>query len=162
MTDTKPSKSARKRDQLALQKLGEELIELKDEELGELPLDGELCAAVRTARSMRSRGALRRQRQLIGKLMRNADADAIRAALGVRRSREQREKRLFAAAERWRDRLVGGGTEALAAFAEETGRPKRELQGLVNEVQHTVDQRREKTLRRELFRRVHRILADDE
>ena len=81
MTDAKPSKSARKREYLALQKLGEELLTLKDCDLEEIDLDEDLLNAVLEARRMRSRGALRRQKQYIGKLMRGVDPEPIRAAL---------------------------------------------------------------------------------
>jgi ribosome-associated protein len=160
VTDAKPSKSARKREQLALQKLGEQLIGLTDTELEKLPVGDELGAAVRTARGMRAHGALRRQRQLIGKLMRSADADAIRAALASLKSGEQQARRRFAAAEHWRDRLVSDGAEALTAFESETGRKDDELRELVVAAQRNADERQEKTRRRRIFRRVHEMLAD--
>lgn len=81
MTDTKPSKSAKKREYLALQKLGEELITLRESDLDSMPLDEELRDAVLEARQMKARGALRRQKQYIGKLMRRTDAEPIRLAL---------------------------------------------------------------------------------
>jgi len=80
---TKPSKSARKRAHHALQALGERLVSLTDEQLAALPLDDALRDAVLLARRTRSHGALRRQRQLIGKLMTRADADTIREALAA-------------------------------------------------------------------------------
>jgi len=80
--DTKPSKSARKRAYLALQKLGEELITLRDSDLRSLPLDEELLDAVVDAQSIKAHGALRRQKQYIGKLMgRIDDAEPLRKAL---------------------------------------------------------------------------------
>lgn len=86
MTDSKPSKSARKREYLALQKLGEELLTLRESELLDIELDEDLREAVLEARRIRSRGALRRQKQYIGKLMRHIDPDPLRAALArVRR-----------------------------------------------------------------------------
>ena len=81
MTELKPSKSARKRDYLAVQKLGEELIRLKQSKLDQLPLDEELLEAVIEARQIKAHGALRRQKQYIGKLMRNIDPEPIRTAL---------------------------------------------------------------------------------
>ncbi len=87
MTDTKPSKSAKKREYLALQKLGEELIGLREADILALPLEDELRTAVLEARRMKARGALRRQRQYIGKLMREADAASIRQALAQVRRR---------------------------------------------------------------------------
>lgn len=81
MTELKPSKSARKREYLAAQKLGEELITLKPSELDQLPLDEDLLQAVVEARQIKAHGALRRQKQYIGKLMRELDAEPIRSAL---------------------------------------------------------------------------------
>lgn len=81
MTDLKPSKSARKREVIALQKLGEELITLKDSDLEGLPLDDSLREAVLEARKIKAHGALRRQKQYIGKLMRHIDAEPLRAEM---------------------------------------------------------------------------------
>ncbi|MCH8248351.1 MAG: DUF615 domain-containing protein [Proteobacteria bacterium] len=81
MTETKPSKSARKREYLALQKLGEELITLKQSDLYSLPLDDDLRLAVTEARQIKARGALRRQKQYIGKLMRHIDPEPLRSEL---------------------------------------------------------------------------------
>lgn len=81
MTDLKPSKSARKREYLALQKLGEELIALHESDLREMGLDEELLEAVLDARQIKSHGALRRQKQYIGKIMRQVDPEPIRAAM---------------------------------------------------------------------------------
>lgn len=81
MDDTKPSKSARKREHIALQKLGEELISLRETEIEALPIDDDLREAVLEARRIRANGALRRQKQYIGKLMRQVDPEPIRAAL---------------------------------------------------------------------------------
>ena len=81
MTGLKPSKSARKREHLALQKLGEELITIRRSDLDSLPLDDALRDAVREAGEIKAHGALRRQKQYIGKLMRNIDPEPIRAGL---------------------------------------------------------------------------------
>jgi len=76
--DLKPSKSARKREYIALQKLGEELIALKESDLDGLPLDDRLREAVMDARQIKAHGALRRQKQYIGKLMRHIDPEPLR------------------------------------------------------------------------------------
>ncbi len=159
MTRDKPSKTARKREQIALQKLGEQLIGLSDAELAEMPIDDPLRDALRAAREMRSHGALRRQKQLIGKLMRGVDADALQSCLAARNADDVRAKRLFARAEAWRDRLVAEGPPALEELAAESGQSDADLKAMLVELQHTFDERREKTLRREVFRRVHSMLA---
>jgi ribosome-associated protein len=76
--DLKPSKSARKREYIALQKLGEELLTLKPSELDSLPLEESLLEAVLEAKQMKAHGALRRQKQYIGKLMRHIDPEPLR------------------------------------------------------------------------------------
>lgn len=81
MTESKPSKSARKREYLALQKLGEELLTVREPDLLGIELEDELLEAVLEARRIKSHGALRRQKQYIGKLMRQIDPQPIRAAL---------------------------------------------------------------------------------
>lgn len=164
MTDSKPSKSERKRQHLALQDLGEKLIGLSEEELHSLALDDALSKAIRDAATMKSRGALRRQKQLIGKLMRRVDPEPIRAAIARMSADDLRAKRLFARAERRRDSLVRDGEAALREFEAEVNSKDPQLHALLRELSTTLDERTEKSLRRQIFRRVHAILvatADD-
>jgi ribosome-associated protein len=77
VTELKPSKSAKKREYLALQKLGEELITLRESELATLPLDEDLLEAIQEAHQIKAHGALRRQKQYIGRLMRNIDPEPL-------------------------------------------------------------------------------------
>ncbi len=91
-----PSKSARKRTAEAAQALGEELIGLRDAELGALGLPERLAEAIRDARSIKSRGAGARQRQYIGRLMREIDVEAIRGALAAKQAGAALEARRLA------------------------------------------------------------------
>ncbi len=159
MTDSKPSKSARKRALLELQDLGEQLIELSDAELDGFSLDDRIVEAIRAARSIRSHGALRRQKQLIGKLMRDLDPEPIRAGLTALRADDLAAKRVFARAEKWRDRLLREGSAAVAVFEQETGVTESGLIQLLAEYEVAISDRAEKTLRRKIFRRVHEILV---
>ncbi len=159
MTDSKPSKSTRKREQLALQELGETLIALNDSELASLSLDDKLHKAIRDAGRISSRGALRRQKQLIGKLMRNVDPQPIRAKLAQLRADDVRNKRIFSRAERWRDRLLVNGAQALDAFDTETNTTDAELRALLGELDVPHSEKAEKTVRRQIFRRIHEILV---
>jgi len=81
VTELKPSKSAKKREYLALQKLGEELITLRESELAALPLDEDLLEAIQEAQQIKARGAMRRQKQFIGKLMRHVDPEPLIIAM---------------------------------------------------------------------------------
>jgi ribosome-associated protein len=115
----RPSKSARKRAAHAAQDLGEMLVALPDAELSALELPEELLAALRASRSITSRAAGARQRQYIGKLMRTLDPEPIRAALAARGAVSAAEAERFRRVEEWRERLIAGGTTALAALARE-------------------------------------------
>ena len=100
MEDEAPvSKSQRKREMLALQDLGQELVDLGAQQLAQLDLPGPLLEAVLAAKRIpKSKfGGLRRQMQYIGRLMREVDAAPIRARLdawhGVSASDRKRRSR---------------------------------------------------------------------
>jgi ribosome-associated protein len=109
----RPSKSARKRAAHEAQELGETLIGLRDTELDALDLPETLTEAIRLARRITSRGGAARQRQYIGKLMRDLDLEPIRAALEARSEQSAREAEAFKRIEEWRERLIAEGTTAL-------------------------------------------------
>jgi len=113
----RPSKGARKRAAHAAQDLGEELIALKDAELDALDLPEHVADAIREARRLKSRAALVRQRQYIGKLMRRLDLEPIRAALAFHDERHSREAQRFRRVESWRDRLLREGAPAVEELA---------------------------------------------
>jgi ribosome-associated protein len=113
----RPSKSARKRAAHAAQDLGQALLRLPDAELSALELPEALREALREARRITSRAALARQRQYIGKLMRQVDPEPLRAALAARSERDARETERFRRTENWRDRLMTGGESALEELA---------------------------------------------
>jgi len=158
VTQPKPSKSARKREQLELQALGEQLIGLSADELSALPIDERLREAVIAAAKIRSHGALRRQKQLIGKLMRHCDPEPIRHALEARVADERQAKRVFADAERWRDRITAGEDDAVASFCELSGATAAPIEELLGRMRSAPNERVEKTLRRQLFREIHDAL----
>lgn len=112
-----PSKTRRKRDAEALQTFGERLVGLKPSQLARIPLGDELREAVEAAQRIRARGGLRRQLQLIGKLMRAADAAAIAGALAGLESIRRRDADRLHELEQWRARLLTGSPDALDALA---------------------------------------------
>jgi len=142
-----------------LQKLGEQLIALNESELASLSLDDRLLHAVQAAGHMKAHGALRRQKQLIGKLMKNVDAEPIRIALRLLQADDVRNKKLFAAAERWRDELFKDSKSAFQAFSEATGSSDKQLRQLLGDLDVVLHERREKMIRRQIFRRIHEILV---
>lgn len=111
--DGEPSKSARKRAAHAAQDLGEELIRMRDSDLEALSLPERLVDALRDARRITSRGGGARQRQYIGKLMRDIDLEPIREFIASRSKVDAREAERFKRVEAWRERLILEGAPAL-------------------------------------------------
>jgi ribosome-associated protein len=152
-----PSKSQRKREMLDLQALGERLATLGEERLASLGLPERLVDAVRQARRLTKHGALRRQRQYIGRLMRDVDAGPIQEAFdrwdGLSKADIAREHR----AERWRERLLAE-PDALTAFA--GAHPGVDLQRIRTLIRNAQSERStEKPPRsyRELFRLIREL-----
>ncbi len=104
--DDRPSKSAVKRDMLALQDLGKTLCDLPYEKVKRAPLGERLLEAIGDYHKCKSFGAKKRQLQFIGKLMRQEEHEEIQAWVNGE-SVEQKLKTLHLhAAEEWRERLI--------------------------------------------------------
>lgn len=110
------SKSQKKREADALQKVGVQLVALSLTKLNTLPLPDHLFKAIVDAKSIKSHGAKRRQAQLIGKLMRAADYEAIIAAYEQILDEDSAVTADFHEMESWRDRLINDGKDALTQF----------------------------------------------
>jgi ribosome-associated protein len=115
----KPSKSQRKRDMLALQKIGEILVELPESQLAAIPLDPLLAEAIHHARTLTSHEAKRRQLQYIGRLMRKIDPTPIEEAVAKIQLKSNEGKALFHQIERWRDKLIAEGDTQLQLFIQQ-------------------------------------------
>jgi ribosome-associated protein len=120
--EQRQSKSARKREAASLQELGVKLSALPDQEIKALDLPDNLFVALRDLRRLPSHGAQIRQRQYIGKLMREIDPEPVLAKLAERKQRHDLEIRHFQQIERWRDRLLSepalGVAELLREYPE--------------------------------------------
>jgi ribosome-associated protein len=75
------SKTQKKNEDRALQRMGERLVALPPGQLETMELPEELLSAIVFTRKIKSRGARRRQMQYIGTLMRRIDPQPIQTAL---------------------------------------------------------------------------------
>jgi ribosome-associated protein len=158
-TDEQPSKSQKKRDAQYLQSLGCALIEVPEESLAALDVPERLKDAVRAARKMRKRGAVHRQKQYIGKVMRSVDPEPIEALLEARRAPGREEARLHKQAEAWRERLLAG-TDGVEAFARAF--PHTDQPALSEALRAAMDEREGRGASgagRALYRRLREIIA---
>jgi ribosome-associated protein len=110
------SKSQRKRQMHDLQQLGESLARLDPGRLAALGLPEKLADAIALARRITQHEGRRRQLQYVGRLMRDVDPDPLRAAIAASESGPALDRARFAAAERWRERLLLE-PEGVAEFA---------------------------------------------
>lgn len=114
----RPSKSQRKRDMVALQKLGESLIDLAPEQLERLNLHEDLVEAIRFFHTLKDKEARRRQQQFIGTVMRKIDPEPLRQALDELDQLRFQQAEAFHQIEIWRDSLVDGDGAVLTELVE--------------------------------------------
>ncbi len=112
ITDYK-SKTQRKNEAEALQKLGEKLVKLSNQQLGDIDMPVEIREAVEVARTLKSHGARRRQMQYIGNLMRKIDPESIQEAISDIEEGGYRKAQAFKETEKWRDELIAGNKELM-------------------------------------------------
>ena len=89
-----------------LQDLGEELAALSADRLKKIDIPENLREALQEAQRMNSHGAKRRQLQYVGKVMRDVDAEPIRAALAAIRGESAVQVARMHRIERLRTRLL--------------------------------------------------------
>ena len=106
--DFEKSRTRLKKEATALQRMGEKLVLLSDDQLGRMGLPARLLDAIQTVRAITSHGARRRQMQYIGSLMRNVDAEPIEQALFAIEQGAYEQAKTFHRIEAWRDQLIDG------------------------------------------------------
>jgi len=154
------SKSQRKRESLELQSLGEALIGFRTLELRALNLPELLLNAIREAQQIRQRGALRRQKQYIGRLMREVDAEPIRRALARHQMSFGVDRQRFRNAEKWRERILKQGEPAIRACLEQISIDEDILRELANKAKNAGSPIARKSAATELFRHLHAALNE--
>ena len=155
-----PSKSQLKRESLALQELGGELMGLSDEQLKRLHLPAELMGAVLLGQDITARGGLRRQKKFIGKLLREIDADPIREAVAALKHSDAGAVRLQHACEAWRDRMLAEGEEIVDLFlAEHPEADRTRLRQWVRDGRREREAGLPPRAARQMFRYLREILA---
>ncbi len=110
------SKSQKKRDATALQKIGTNLIALTRAQLDKIPMPDFLRQAIDDAKIIKTHEAKRRQAQLIGKLIRKSNHEEILKAYNLILGGDSAQKASFLELEQWREKLVTGNSEALSEF----------------------------------------------
>ena len=159
--DVSPSRSQRKRDSTALQRLGEALLVLPPATLESMPISTDLREAVMEWQRLRSHESKRRQAQFIGRLMREeADPEAIRTALSELQDKQAAEACRFRHLEAWRDALLAAEPAQRAALCTDYALPPEkipEVLDLATKARNERDNGRPPKAFRALFRLLREI-----
>lgn len=127
----RPSKSQVKREMHALLDLGKQLVDLSPDRLKQLPLSEKLLESIRLAQRINSREGRRRQVHYVGKLMRDADADAIRHQLDVWENGSREEAAAMHQLEAQRDLLLQDDQALTELLAEHPQADVQHLRALI-------------------------------
>jgi ribosome-associated protein len=155
------SKTRRKQEMHSLQDIGEALVALGNDRLAQLDIPDSLRDAVVEAKRLNARGALRRQLQYIGRLMRDIDPEPIKAKLDAWSGISKAETTKLHLIERWRERLL---TEEIALGELLQDHPladRQHLRNLIRNAQHEHKAGKPPKSSRALFREL-RLLLDEE
>jgi ribosome-associated protein len=151
-----PSKTKIKKQMNDLQKIGEQLAALNKDQLKELDLPENLRDAITEVKRMTKFGAISRQMQYIGRLMRDIDPAPIIAKMEVWNGTSRQHITWLHQVENWRDRLLAEPdalTELLAAH------PQADAQRLRTLIRNAL---KEKELNKppKSFRELFQVLRD--
>lgn len=156
-----PSKSSKKRDMLALQELGAQLVELNEQQLASMQLPEALLDAVLEARRLTRREAKRRQLQFIGRLMREIDAEPIRDRLEEWRGQGREHTAQLHTLERWRDELLAGDPALERFLRAYPGADSQKLRSLIRNARREQSAALPPKSYRELFRALREMTAEE-
>lgn len=151
-----PSKSQKKREAEALQKLGGELAKLAPDAFDRVTgLPEDIRDAILEYRRLKSFGALRRQMQLIGKLMRRLDYDAVREAIDRATGASRAAAAAHQRAEKLRDALLTDNDKLTEYVASHPEVDVQQLRTLIRLARKEKEAAKPPKYFRELYRFLH-------
>ena len=150
--DIQPSRTRRKLDDQALQVLGKALVDVSEDQLAQLDLPERLREAIMHARDISKFGALRRQMQYIGRLMREeGDAETIRERLDAWNGVSVEETARLHLIERWRLKLLKDDKAIEELIAEYPRADIQQLRTLIRNTKRETEANKPPKSFRELF-----------
>ena len=156
-----PSRSQRKREALQVFELAEALVALDEGALARIPMPDELRDLVRDSRRVTSHIARKRQLQFLAKNMRRSEdaLPAIEQALQAHSAQHRGESALLHRIERWRERLIHEGDEALEALLHEfPAGDRQQLRTLARRAKQELEGNKAPAAARALFRALRELV----
>ena len=153
------SKTQRKKECDAMQELGEKMIALNKEELAEIHMDDELRRAIEEAQRMKSHGALKRQKQYIGKVMRSLNDETLAEQLNRILHKHDIYSAEFKRMEKWRDSIIEEGDNGINTFIEHYPNADRNhLRQLVRNAVKEKKQNKPPASYRQIFKYIREVI----
>ena len=151
------SKTKLKAEADAAQNIGKKLIDLSKDRLIKLDLPEALFDAVLEAKRLTANGAIRRQLQYLGRLMRDIDSAPIVEQLQAWEGKNTQENARFHTMERWRDRLIAEPAALQAFLALYPQADIQQLRTLIRNAQKELVANKPPKSSRELFKLIREL-----
>ena len=160
----RPNKTQIKKEMAALFALGEEMSELSVAQVTSLELPDNIHKAIIEVSKMPHKGARKRLLKFITGQLHKIDLEPILEKLARIKNKSAHGVREHHIVERWRDRLVKGGHEALTAFLnEQPDADRQHLRQLLRNIQKEEEANKPPKSARLLYRYLKTLLnVDDE
>lgn len=155
------SKTKLKAEADAAQSIGKSLVDLSKDRLIKLALPEALFDAVLEAKRLTANGAIRRQMQYLGRLMRDIDSAPIVEQLQAWEGKNTKENARFHGMERWRDRMIENAdtvSEFLVAYPHTDS---QQLRTLIRNAQKEAASNKPPKSSRELFKLIRELIEVD-
>jgi len=154
-----PSKSAVKRQMIALQEIGESLTRLTEKQLANVPIEDErLLVAIGETHQIKSNSARKRQLQYIGKLMRDTDVEAIERALRAMYKHKQDKNDAFHQLEKLRDSILEQGVDGIEQVVSRwPAADRQQLRQLILQHQRELKNNKPPAASRKLFKHLREL-----
>lgn len=157
-----PSKSQKKREMKDRQSLGDQLVKLSNEHLRTLDLPERLLDAVREAKRLTSWGAISRQSQYIGKLMREVDPTPIQALLDRLQGKSDEHSAWLHLLERTRERLLADDKALQELLSKHPQADAQYLRTLIRNARKERDEQKPPKNFRTLFQSLKELMPEPE
>ncbi|MET0026720.1 MAG: ribosome biogenesis factor YjgA [Candidatus Thiodiazotropha sp.] len=156
--DEGPSKSEKKREMQALQKLGERLTGLSDGYLSRMALSEDMKLALAESKRIKSHNALRRHYRRLGKLLQHEDLASIQQVVDEIDGEHQSSVSRFHVLEQWRERLLEGDSETFGEYLDAfPNADRQQLRQLIQAVQREREKEAPPAAYRKLFKYLRQV-----
>lgn len=159
----RPNKSQIKRDMAVLFELSEEMAELSSTQLNFLELPENIHKAVVEVSGMPHKGARKRLLKYITGLLHKIEVEPILEKMARIKNKSAHAVREHHTIERWRDRLIAGGNEALTELLDEYPQTDHQrLRQLLRNAQKEVESAKPPKSSRLLYRYLKELFQEED